>query len=77
MVSSGNLNNSNHKVCVLRGIDMAYSKILDEIIDELFEELFGTESNPFYGKFIDTDGVYELENGNLIKVINNEVKPCD
>ena len=50
---------------------MTLSEMLVEIIDELFEELFGTESNPLYGKFIDTDGVYELENGNLIKVINN------
>ena len=56
---------------------MTLSEMLVEIIDELFEELFGIESNPLYGKFIDTDGVYELENGNLIKVINNEVKPCD
>lgn len=50
---------------------MSHSKVIDEIIDELFEEIFGTEVNSYYGKFVDENGVYELENGNLIKVIDS------
>lgn len=47
---------------------MSHSKVIDEIADELFKEFFGTETNPYYGKFINgdvltkelTDILYEL-----------------
>lgn len=47
---------------------MAHSKVIDDIADELFKEVFGTETNPYYGKFVDgdvltkelTDVLYEL-----------------
>lgn len=47
---------------------MSHSKIIDEIAYELFKEVFGTEANPYYGKFVDgdvltkelTDVLYEL-----------------
>ena len=34
---------------------MGYSKIIDEITNEL--ELFKQEHKPYYGKFVDCDGV--------------------
>lgn len=49
---------------------MGHNKVIDEIIDELFDDLFGKELDPLYGKFVDKDGVYELKNGSLIKVIH-------
>ena len=47
---------------------MAHSKVIDDIVDELFEEVFGTETNPYYSKFVNndvltkelTDVLYEL-----------------
>lgn len=47
---------------------MAHSKVIDEIVDELFKEVFGTETHPYYDKFVGgdvltkelTDVLYEL-----------------
>ena len=58
----------SNKNRVLSGESMAHSKIIDEIADELFKEIFGTETNPYYNKFVDndvltkelTDVLYEL-----------------
>ena len=50
---------------------MTHSKVIDKIVDELFEQVFDTENNPYYGKFVDQNSVYEFNNGNLIKIINN------
>ena len=49
---------------------MARSQVIDKIVDELFDQVFDTESNPYYGKFVDEDGIYKLENGSLIKMID-------
>ena len=49
---------------------MAHSKVIDKIVDELFEQVFDTERNPYYGKFVDEDGIYKLENGSMIKMID-------
>lgn len=40
---------------------MSHSKVIDEIVDKLFEEVFGTETNPYYGKFVNNDIVESIK----------------